>query len=64
MEIAELLGSAEERERESERMNEEWNGTGSPAGVYIDPGPRDSCPPSAPFILDSLNPRLMTCVHG
>jgi hypothetical protein len=22
-----------------------------PAGVYIDPGPRDSCPPSEPLIL-------------
>jgi hypothetical protein len=26
---------------------------GSPVGVHIDPGPQDSCPPSAPFIPDS-----------
>jgi hypothetical protein len=62
MEIAELSGGTEERE--SEVMTEGWNGTGSPARVYIDLGPRDSCPPSALFILDSLRPRLMTRVHG
>jgi hypothetical protein len=50
MEIAELSGCTEERE--SKVMNEGWNGVGSPAGVYIDPRPRDSCPPSAPFISD------------
>jgi hypothetical protein len=36
-EIAELSGGAEERE--SEVMNEGWNGVGSPAEVYIDPKP-------------------------
>jgi hypothetical protein len=50
-EIAELSGGAEERE--SEVMTEGWNGVGSPAGVYIDPEPRDSCPPSTSFISDS-----------
>jgi hypothetical protein len=62
MEIVELSSGA--KERESEVMNEGWNGAGSLARVYIEPGPRDSCPPSASFISDSLNPRLMTRVHG
>jgi hypothetical protein len=61
-EIVELSGGTEERE--SEVMTEGWNGAGSPARVYIDPRPRDSCPPSASFISDSLSPRLMTRVHG
>jgi hypothetical protein len=32
--------------------NEVQDGAGSPTGVYIGPRPRDSFPPSAPFIPD------------